>query len=225
MKRLVMAFAVASLGLVSSASGATLVFNNLTLTGVQGVDVGGTLYDVTFREGICADIFSGCDNPATDFAFTDPIVALGAGSDLLIEFNTLPPNTIFGCSDPVICRLVIPYGLGTSFGNPVVFAAFATNNASSYFDSVDVFTGGPSGGQPLGVALLGDTSGSGIGDELVWADFSPVASVPEPATLTLMTAALAGLGARRRLLPAHLADDGGRIDAEPRVQDGQEDSV
>jgi hypothetical protein len=174
-----------------------LVFNNMTLVGVQGVDVGGTLYDVTFREGICADIFSGCDHPATDFAFTDPIMALFAGSQMLIEFNTLPPATIFGCSDPAICRLVIPYGLGTSFGNPVVFAAFASNNATSQFDSVDVFTGGPSGGQPLGFALSGDTSGSGIGDELVWADFRAAAQAPEPGTLALMTAALAGLGARR----------------------------
>jgi hypothetical protein len=193
MKRLVMAFAVASLGLVSSASGAVLVFNGTTLTGVQGLDVGGTLYDVTLVEGICADIFSGCDNPSADFAFTDPIVALGAGSDLLIEFNTLPPDKTFGCTDPNICRLIIPYGLGLSFGNPVVLAAFASNNVSNFFDSVDVF----SGGQPIGFAASGDTGGSGAGDELVWADFRP-AAVPEPATLALMTAGLAGVGARRR---------------------------
>ena len=197
MKRLVMAFAVASLAVVSSASGATLVFNNTTLTGVQGVDVGGTLYDVTFREGICADIFSGCDNPADDFAFTDPIMALFAGSRMLIEFNTLPPDITFGCADPNICVLVVPYGLGVSNGNPVVFAALASNVVNNHFDAVDVFTGGPSGGQPRGVALSGDTSGSGAGDELVWADFRPVAQAPEPATLVLMTAGLAGIGARR----------------------------
>lgn len=38
------------------------------LTGATGVNVGGTLYSVSFQDGTCAELFSGCDSDA-DFLF------------------------------------------------------------------------------------------------------------------------------------------------------------
>ena len=38
------------------------------LTGASGVEVGGALYDVAFKDGTCAGLFSGCDQ-AADFQF------------------------------------------------------------------------------------------------------------------------------------------------------------
>lgn len=183
MKHLVMAFAVASLGVVPSASGAILVFDGATLTSVQGLDVGGTFYDVTFVDGTCADVFSGCDDPAADFAFTDPIVAIDAASDLLVEVGSVPSDTTFGCTDTFTCRMVIPFALGIDgLGTAIAFNNATIDNAAF-----------------SGFALSGDTAVAGAGGGFVWANFQPAAAtaVPEPATLALMTAGLAGIGARR----------------------------
>jgi len=54
-----------------AAHAVTLQINDSgILTGATGVEVGGTLYNVHFLDGTCADLFNGCDNAADDFAFT-----------------------------------------------------------------------------------------------------------------------------------------------------------
>lgn len=76
--------AVLSMGLgVSAASAATLVVDGSgQLTGATGVDVGGTLYDVSFQDGTCVALFSGCDE-ASDFTFNTSISAILASQALL----------------------------------------------------------------------------------------------------------------------------------------------
>lgn len=67
---------------ISSANAAILnVDASGQLLGAAGVDVGGTLYDVTFMDGSCADVFSGC-NEAGDFTFQTEVSATAASAAL-----------------------------------------------------------------------------------------------------------------------------------------------
>lgn len=50
---------------------ATLNLSNGILMGVTGVDVNGTLYDVAFKEGTCAQQFGGYASNS-DFTFANP---------------------------------------------------------------------------------------------------------------------------------------------------------
>lgn len=69
-------------GSVAATAPRLLVNGNGLLTGANGVDVNGTLYDVTFQEGSCVALFSGCDS-AADFAFGTDVAASAASSALL----------------------------------------------------------------------------------------------------------------------------------------------
>lgn len=53
------------------------------LQGAQGVDVNGTLYDVSFRDGSCVDLYGGCD-ALSDFTFTTA-AAVNAASRALLD--------------------------------------------------------------------------------------------------------------------------------------------
>ena len=66
--------------IATAGHAATYTFNGSgQLTGATGVDVSGTLYDVTFEEGSCAEVFSGCDNVSDDFDF-DTVAAAEAAA-------------------------------------------------------------------------------------------------------------------------------------------------
>jgi hypothetical protein len=69
--------------------------------GALGIDVAGTLYDVTFVDGTCAALFDGCDD-AADFDFTTGAAARAAAQALLDQvfvnqFDT-QVNLTFGCT-------------------------------------------------------------------------------------------------------------------------------
>ena len=64
------------LALASPADAATLLVNGSgILLGAEGVNVGGTLYDVEFVDGTCIALFDGCDLAADDFTFTTQAAA------------------------------------------------------------------------------------------------------------------------------------------------------
>jgi len=71
------------------------------LTGANGVDVGGALYDVTFSHGSCVDLYSGCDQ-LSDFTFTDGFDAVAASQALLdqvlVGVYDSDPSRTRGCS-------------------------------------------------------------------------------------------------------------------------------
>lgn len=190
MKGLLIAFAVAVLSVAPPASAAPLlVFDGGKITGVKGVNVFGTLYDVTFVDGTCAQVFSGCDELSDfDFPVLDPLdlsTAIHAASQTLIEFNQLAPDLLFGCSDPRVCQFLVPYGLFSDNGLDGVLTVMGQNVDTS-FDNV-LFD--------QRIAFVNDTGDDrGAGDELVWADFR---RVPEPATVVLTMAGFAALCACR----------------------------
>jgi hypothetical protein len=186
------------------------------LTGAQGVQVAGSLYDVAFVDGQCRDAVLGyfgdtpqCEIFFTRFAFNTPALAIAASQALLdqvfidglvvmarYDFDTDPALTA-GCEGDR-CSVFSPYAVKLWVGYddmrlPKIYyevqLAFATNQAQG----ADAVT-----------ALLrrnaADTT-VGVPDQ-VWARWKPAAAVAEPSTLALLMAGLAGglagLAAQRR---------------------------
>lgn len=156
------------------------------LTGASGVNVNGTLYDVTFSEGTCAAAYDGC-NEMSDFTFTSEAAARAASMALLSQvlvdgprgnFDSVPSLT-FGCAANVQqCSIFTPYAAGA-----FVPAIMAVNNQLAL-------------GDILGTASI--QPGHIFSDfrQFTLADWSLTpAGVPEPASMTLLLAGVLGVGA------------------------------
>ena len=106
------------------------------LTGAQNVDLNGTLYDVTFVDGTCIALFSGCDALA-DFDFITAATATVAANALLNQVFTdtgsgsfdTEPELAFGCTSSTICGALIPFGF--SAGLVTTISAFNRSPPSS----------------------------------------------------------------------------------------------
>jgi hypothetical protein len=171
----------------AAASPVLLIDGDGTLTGATGVDVGGTLYDVTFVDGSCATVFTGCDG-ASDFTFTDGTTALAATNALADQvfldgisgaFDTQPSLT-FGCTSLNRCIPITPYELsGTLFVN------------SAYFFNSSGDPSTPSDFTALGIEAVGEDYGADGRRVYAKWSLSETEPVPEPATLTLFGVGLA----------------------------------
>ena len=174
-----------------AAAAVLLVDGNGQLTGATGVDVGGTLYDVTFVDGSGITVFDGC-NEASDFAFSDQATAELAAQALLDQVFIDGPagnfdtdfSSIFGCGSPIFCDALVPFlTRGSSFD-----AIRATNDEFEILDEISLSDF---------INAQGDFSQI---DSSVFASFTEqsVSEVPLPAAAWVFLAGLGGLSAARR---------------------------
>ena len=180
MKIKVLFFLVTSVFALSTNS-ATLVTNGGQLLGAADVDVGGTLYDVSFLDGSCDSLYGGCSS----FTFNTQADAALASQALLDQvfigaFDSNPSLTN-GINSPLEGEVRTPWV--TNLG--VVTLMLARNGDDSDFLDF-VFDDA--------VAVSEDTGNSAIAVYAVWAP-SPV---PLPAAAWLFGSALLGLAAVKR---------------------------
>jgi hypothetical protein len=127
--------AAATVLLVSSpgltARAATLDVVGGELVGAFDVFVGGKLYDVSFQDGTCPDLFDGCDD-VSDFVFQSSSAANSAslallGQVLVGSYDDAPELTA-GCENVTICRVATPYGPLAPNGGVNTFPVSTANN-------------------------------------------------------------------------------------------------
>jgi hypothetical protein len=184
---LVLATAFSALTAPIAARAATLVGPSSFPTGVDGLVVDGTTYNVTFTEGSYNTVFS---VTAPTF-LNNALGASDAASDLAVALNSLA-GTFIGTT----LAELIPYALISSRSGDVVVDAveccfgglgplFQTTAFAINFDT-------PVGSSPPRV-------------EYGFAVFTEVSSVPEPGTWAMMLLGFAGIGFlayRRNSTPA-----------------------
>ncbi len=194
---------LAMMGMAGTAGAVVLnVSVDGELLGATGVNVDGTLYNVTFVDGSCVDLFSGC-NEFADFTFIDAAAAFFAAEALMATvftdsgaglFDTMPELT-FGCGFIGDCRTHIPFA--PDGANQYLFTRTG-NFADEASDKSVKQTFGP---RNLDFSLVDADK-----DTINFADFTPA---PEPSTLALFATGLALLGfigwRRRRVVRVRAA--------------------
>lgn len=181
----------------TSGSAATLNVVGDKLMGASGVDVGGTLYDVEFSNGTCADLFSGCAE-GVGFNFTtqnDALVAAQALLDTVFVVDVYDydgePRLTNACGSTGRCTTIIPYARDEPRNNELQYAA-AQNDVLERDDYTFSYQG-----HMYWIAADPGFMFSGNSSAWNWAVFTPT-PVPEPSTALLVSLGLVGLAGRRK---------------------------
>lgn len=185
MSRLLCAAAVAGLAMTTAVNAATTpVFTTQsgTITGITGLTVGGTVYDVAFLDGVGNSLF---DN--SSLAFSTPAETEAAATvlgDFLANAGLSDFSVLNGVVSTSTFYAWIPYLFsGSSFSGSIVNYSFSLASPRVQTDTWSLANY--------------DTAANPVD---FWASFSEAsaAPVPLPATLPLILAALGGLGIARR---------------------------
>lgn len=186
--------AVAFLSPLSSHA-ALIIGANDELLGATGVTVGSYIYDVSFIDGSCQSVYSGCDE-ISDFTFQDLASANQASQALLDQvflgiYDTIP-SLINGCTAFDLCFVDTVFAF-TTWGSPKSIAA---RNARTVDDLIVSSTTSPGHDQ--------SNPSNGSAARSTWAKWSLVgladipSQIPEPSVWILMLLGLASLGMSRR---------------------------
>ena len=173
------------LGVTGTAMASPMVLGtSLDPTGIKGLVIDGTTYNVTFGNGSYNSEFGG--SPATflnnDSGAWDAAVAIG---------NALNANGVTGinggqCAQLSVCGVIVP-----DYEQPNVVSGEETVWGSGSFEPGEFGTG------PTQVVGLNFVPGW----DWTYAVFAPAQSVPEPASLGLLAFGLAALALTRRKRP------------------------
>ena len=191
----------------SSFGAVVLNIENGILMGATGVNVNGNIYDVTFQDGTCFDLFNGC-NESSDFFFpvSDIHLATLDSSEAFIASQALLDQIFLDStlgafdSDPTLTNGCAYYG-GCSVYTPVFPT---TSGGVDYFTSIFAANGegvdGKSVAYSFGVPATADSYTSGVAGDFVFAIWSNnISAVPVPAAVWLFGSGLIGLiGIARR---------------------------
>lgn len=196
---------------MASQAAPVYVMQNGLLAGIDGVAVNGVNYQVRFKDGTCAALFSGCDQQS-DFVFQDFASVAAAGQalqDLLVDsalgsFDSIP-NQVFGCTNGFWgqCGIDTPWDVDAAGGT---YMSRRVENWQNEAQDWNFFV--------IGLNPAFDTSG-GPSVFAVWTPLNPIqcnpretscppSQVPEPGSAALVLAALAGAvtaGRRARRRP------------------------
>ncbi len=179
---------------LSSAQAVLLIKDsNGQLTGAKDVNINNILYDVSFVDGTCIDLFNGCDH-TSDFDFFTFNGARDAGNALLdqVFVNTSSgafdddPTLTSGCTDPLTCFVVTPFRYDATI--PTRFTAVLAQNHSQTSQGTDIVTQSSSlraFNGPLHIFAQ-------------WTRTSPPTNVPVPGSALLLVSGLLGLLMFRR---------------------------
>jgi hypothetical protein len=166
--------------------------------GVNGVQVGSSVYNVVFQGGSCASVFTGCDDQS-DLTFADAPAAVTATKALIDVFVVandfgppdfmvhFPASTILGCNDYGECSILTPYA-------PFDGANLASTIRGEYSISTSFVAT-----EDFIVGDQFDTNGDfnmGLYAWAVWSEQS--SSVPEPGTLGILGIGMLGILYARR---------------------------
>lgn len=155
------------------------------LLGATNVEVGGALYDVSFRDGTCIELFSGCDE-TSDFLFPGFVLGSAAAnalqSQVLVGVFDTDPWLIAGCTSLDWCIAVTPGQLGTGIG----------------MRGVALFDRAGTGDDFVAEVVINRDSDTTSDPSTVWAVWSAVgSSAPEPSPLALVALALCACAVAR----------------------------
>lgn len=181
-----------SLGFMSACYGApTALLDSLDrATGINGLEVGGSLYDVEFRVGPATAIWPDITTITTATFWGDAAAAEAAVEAMVDALNEPPMPSVLAETGGAVAlftaAFIVPYSF---FGSPGDF----TDLTAAY--------GVLDGGTWDNKGSSGAASASGF---YPWASFSaspsgpPVETIPAPSAMALLLIGIASLGAKRR---------------------------
>lgn len=171
----------------------TLIVDSGQLLGADNVDLGSLgLFDVRFASGSCADLFTGCDNAADDFAFQNEADATVAAQALLDQvfvdlagalFSTNPELTN-GCEDAGRCEAFIPFSTDTVLAASILATNFSDLTPSALASS--------------SFGIEGDLTSFEAFTFAIFTHVGAAVPVPEPSAALLFALGAIGLAVSRR---------------------------